>query len=71
MIVITFAVEIKEILVRTITTEAATPEEALEAVEHLYDAGEYILDSGDFVNVSFSVTTSNGTCLQRGRKEKW
>lgn len=47
----TFEIEVIETLSRIIKVKAKTVEEAIEKVQGQYDAGEIVLDSGDFDNM--------------------
>jgi hypothetical protein len=46
-----FEVEITETLQRVVDVEASTLDEAVDRVREQYKRGEFILDSGDFVDV--------------------
>jgi hypothetical protein len=46
----TFNIEITETLSRVVTIDAVDIEEALELVIDQYNAGDIVLDSGDFIN---------------------
>ena len=50
-----FKITITETLRTTIEVEAATPEEALQLGQHLYDAEAVVLDSSDWVDTSIDV----------------
>ena len=54
-----FSIDITERLVRTISIEADTVDEALDKVRQLYKNTEIVLDSSDFSHVEFSITTSS------------
>lgn len=50
-----FDISIKETLEKTVTVEAATREEAEEAVKQAYYNSEYILDAENFTGVDFAI----------------
>jgi hypothetical protein len=54
-------VDITETLSRGISVEAASREEALDAVERAYKNSEYVLDETDFCGVTFSIEEDTHT----------
>ena len=50
-----YSIEITETLSKTITVEAADPDEALDIVKKHYKDGDIIIDAECFVGVDFKV----------------
>ena len=50
-----FQVEVCETLIRIITVEAQSEEQALEFVRYDYNNAELVLDSDDFFDVDFNL----------------
>lgn len=56
-----FEVEVYETLIRIVTVEANSEEEAIELVKHDYNNAELVLDSDDFFDVDFNVVNNDTT----------
>lgn len=50
-----YSVEVVETLIRIVTVEATSEEEAIEQVMHDYNNAELVLDSDDFFDVEFEI----------------
>lgn len=50
-----YSVEVVETLIRIVTVEAASEEEAIEQVMHDYNNAELVLDADDFFDVEFEI----------------
>lgn len=50
-----YNVEIVETLIRVVTVEATSEEEAIEQVMHDYNNAELVLDADDFFDVEFEI----------------
>lgn len=50
-----YQVEVCETLIRVVTVEATSEEEALEFVRNDYNNAELVLDSDDFFDVQFEI----------------
>ena len=50
-----YQVEVVETLIRIVTVEATSEEEAIEQVMHDYNNAELVLDSDDFFDVEFEI----------------
>lgn len=50
-----YSVEVCETLIRVVTVEAVSEEEAIERVMHDYNNAELVLDSDDFFDVEFEI----------------
>lgn len=50
-----YSVEIVETLIRVVTVEATSEEEAIEQVMHDYNNAELVLDADDFFDVEFEI----------------
>lgn len=51
-----YTVTIREVREKQITINAVTEDEALDTIEYLYSAGNYILDNDDIEDVEFVVS---------------
>lgn len=51
-----YTVTIREVREKQITINAVTDDEALDTVEYLYSAGNYVLDNDDIEDVEFIVS---------------
>ena len=51
-----FTITIREVREKQITINAVTDDEALDTVEYLYSAGNYVLDNDDIEDVEFVVS---------------
>ena len=51
-----YTVTIREVREKQITINAVTDDEALDTVEYLYSAGNYVLDNDDIEDVEFVVS---------------
>ena len=56
VIIIAFLVKVTERLVRVISIDVATSDEAIEIVKRRYRNEEIVLDSSDFTEVDFNLT---------------
>ena len=54
-----FQVEVCETLIRIITVEAQSEEQALEFVKYDYNNAELVLDSDDFFDVEFNLVNQD------------
>jgi hypothetical protein len=54
-----FQVEVCETLIRVITVEAQSEEQALEFVRYDYNNAELVLDSDDFFDVEFNLVNQD------------
>ena len=54
-----FQVEVCETLIRIITVEAQSEEQALEFVRYDYNNAELVLDSDDFYDVDFNLVNQD------------
>jgi hypothetical protein len=54
-----FQVEVCETLIRIITVEAQSEEQALEFVKYDYNNAELVLDSDDFFDVDFNLVNQD------------
>ena len=54
-----FEVEVVETLIRIVTVEATSEEQALEFVKYDYNNAELVLDSDDFFDVDFNVVNKD------------
>ena len=54
-----FQVEVCETLIRVITVEAQSEEQALEFVRYDYNNAELVLDSDDFFDVDFNLVNQD------------
>lgn len=50
-----YSVEIVETLIRIVTVEATSEEQAIELVMHDYNNAELVLDADDFFDVEFEI----------------
>lgn len=50
-----YSVEVVETLIRIVTVEATSEEEAIEQVMHDYNNAELVLNSDDFFEVEFEI----------------
>lgn len=50
-----YSVEIVETLIRIVTVESTSEDEAIEQVMHDYNNAELVLDSDDFFDVEFKI----------------
>jgi len=50
-----YTVEVCETLIRIVTVEATSEEQALEFIQYDYNNAELVLDSDDFFDVDFNV----------------
>ena len=56
-----FEVEVRETLIKIVTVEAMTEEDAIEFVTYDYNNAELVLDSDDFFDVDFNVVNNDTT----------
>jgi len=56
-----FEVEVVETLIRIVTVEAMTEEDAIKFVKYDYVNAELVLDSDDFFDVDFNVVNNDTT----------
>jgi hypothetical protein len=54
-----FEVEVVETLIRIVTVEAMTEEDAIKFVKYDYNNTELVLDSDDFFDVDFNVVNND------------
>jgi hypothetical protein len=54
-----YTVEVCETLIRIVTVEAISEEQALEFVRYDYNNAELVLDSDDFFDVDFNVVNKD------------
>jgi hypothetical protein len=54
-----FEVEVVETLIRIVTVEAMTEEDAIKFVKYDYTNAELVLDSDDFFDVDFNVVNND------------
>ena len=54
-----FEVEVVETLIRIVTVEAMSEEDAIEFVKYDYNNAELVLDSDDFFDVDFNVVNKD------------
>lgn len=54
-----YLVEVCETLVRIVTVEATSEEQALELVRHDYNNAELVLDADDFFEVDFNLISED------------
>jgi hypothetical protein len=54
-----FQVEVCETLIRIVTVEAQSEEQALEFVRYDYNNAELVLDSDDFFDVDFNLVNKD------------
>jgi hypothetical protein len=54
-----FQVEVCETLIRIVTVEAQSEEQALEFVKYDYNNAELVLDSDDFFDVDFNLVNQD------------
>lgn len=54
-----FEVEVVETLIRIVTVEAMTEEDAIKFVTYDYNNAELVLDSDDFFDVDFNVVNND------------
>ena len=54
-----FQVEVCETLIRIVTVEAQSAEQALEFVRYDYNNAELVLDSDDFFDVEFEIVNKD------------
>jgi hypothetical protein len=54
-----YTVEVVETLIRIVTVEATSEEQALEFVQYDYNNAELVLDSDDFFDVDFNVVNKD------------
>ena len=54
-----FQVEVCETLIRIVTVEAQSEEQALEFVRYDYNNAELVLDSDDFFDVEFEIVNKD------------
>ena len=59
-----YSISISETLLRVVTVDAISSEEALEMVKKLYRESEIVLDSSDFVSVNFCTAESDECRLE-------
>jgi len=50
-----YNIEVRETLIRIVTVEATSEEQALEFVRYDYNNAELVLDSDDFFDVDFEI----------------
>lgn len=50
-----FTITIREVREKQITINAVTDDEAIDTIEYLYSAGNYVLDNSDIEDVEFVV----------------
>lgn len=50
-----YQIEVRETLIRIITVEATSEEQAIELVMHDYNNAELVLDADDFFDVEFEL----------------
>ena len=56
-----FEVEVYETLIRIVTVEAMTEEDAIELVKYDYNNAELVLGADDFFDVDFNVVNNDTT----------
>lgn len=54
-----YQVEVVETLIRIVTVEAMTEEDAIKFVKYDYNNAELVLDSDDFFDVDFNVVNND------------
>jgi hypothetical protein len=54
-----FEIEVCETLIRIVTVEAQSEEQALEFVKYDYNNAELVLDSDDFFDVDFNLVNKD------------
>jgi hypothetical protein len=54
-----YNVEVVETLIRIVTVEAMTEEDAIKFVKYDYNNAELVLDSDDFFDVDFNVVNND------------
>lgn len=54
-----YSVEVCETLIRIVTVEATSKEQAIEFVMYDYNNAELVLDSDDFFDVEFQIVNRN------------
>jgi len=54
-----FEVEVVETLIRIVTVEAMSEEDAIKFVQYDYNNAELVLDSDDFFDVDFNVVNKD------------
>jgi hypothetical protein len=54
-----YQVEVCETLIRIVTVEATSEEDAIKFVKHDYNTAELVLDSDDFFDVDFNLVNQD------------